>query len=296
LALRDAAPKIGAIRAEADGQWGVAALDLGTGEFIGFDADGIYPLASVFKVPVLVELFRQADQGILDLDERIEFRPEHRMPGSGALRELTPGFALTLRDYAMLMIILSDNSATDMVMAATGRRGITPAMRELGLERTWVSRTCGQILASLAGYEVEVPTPQQVSEINAALRAGRRGKATWCYDEGDTNNAGTPAELVRLFELIYRGQAASPEGCEAMLDILRRQQLKQRLPLYLPPNVVTAHKTGTLPGVVNDAGLMYVGEERVCAVAVLSKSGADRVAGSEAVARIGLAICEAMQA
>lgn len=294
MSLSHARPRIERLLSEAQGRFGVAAKDLTTGSTILINADELFPLASVFKIPVLVELYRQVDRGLLQLDRRFEFTRDDRMPGSGVLRTLQPGFALTLRDYAMLMIIVSDNSATDKVMAAIGRHTITPTLRELGLDRTSVSRTCGQILATLAGYEVEVPTQEQVEAILTALREGRRVSSGWAHDETDRNNVGTPAEMIQLLELIHNGEAASQDACGEMLGILRSQQLKQRLPLWLPADVVSAHKTGTLPGVVNDAGLIYIQPDQVCAVAVFSKSGADRNHGSQTIAQIGLAIYEAL--
>ncbi len=294
MSLTKAAPQVQALVTSAQGRFGVAAKDLTTGETLQLNAEELYPLASTFKIPVLVELYRQADRGEVDVNERFEFTLADRMPGSGVLQTLAPGFALTLRDYAMLMIIVSDNSATDKVMHAIGRNSITPAMRDLGLDRTYVSRTCGQILATLAGYEVELPTPQQVQEILAVLRGGQQARTSWAYEESERNNVGTPTDMVRLLELVHNGEAASAEGCGHILEILRSQQLKQRLPLRLPPGVVTAHKTGTLPGVVNDAGLMYLDSGQACAIAVFSKDGADRNAGSETIAQIALAIYQAL--
>ena len=294
LSLKSALPQIETIVAEAAGRFGVAARDLATGETIEINGQEHYPLASVFKIVTLVELFRQADSGRLELDQRVAFDIADRMPGSGVLVGLTPGFSLTLRDYATLMIIVSDNSATDKVMAAVGRHSLNQTLRQLGLAGISVSRTCGQILASLAGMEVETPTPDEVAEVIKRLQAGESSEATWAFAETEENNVATPVAMVELLAMIHGGRVASAAACAGMIDILRRQQFKQRLPLYLPPKVTTAHKTGTLPGVVNDAGLIYLPNDKVCAVAVLSKQGADRALGSAAIGRIGLAIYEAL--
>jgi beta-lactamase class A len=295
MGLTSAQDRIRDILAGAQGRFGVSARDLTTGEELGINSTEVFPLASVFKIPVLVELFRQADAGRVDLDRRLEFAADDRAPGSGVLRELVPGFALTIRDYALLMIILSDNSATDKVLRAIGAANVTPCMRELGLRSTWVSRSCAQILGSLAGIGSERPTPDEVTEILARLGDGRYNPNTWAYAETDENNASTPAEMVDLLELIYRGRAASPAACRAMLSIMRKQQLKGRIPLLLPPGVVTEHKTGTLPGVVNDAGLIYVTKDHVCALAVFSKGGADRARGPEVIGQVALAVYEAVR-
>src|SRR4051794_29608462 len=112
----------------------LAAMNVTTGEEVGLDADRAMPTASVFKLPLLVEVFRQAEEGTLDLDERVEFRVEDVVMGSGILRDFRPGLRPSLYDLAMLMTIVSDNSATNMLLDRVGGyERVNATMRDLGL-------------------------------------------------------------------------------------------------------------------------------------------------------------------
>ena len=101
-----------------DGTFAVMARDLKTGEEVSVNPDVLVPTASVFKVPVLVEVFRKAHLGLLNLHDRHELTEEDKCPGSGVLKELLPGVQLTYEDLAVLMIIISDNTATDLCLDA----------------------------------------------------------------------------------------------------------------------------------------------------------------------------------
>lgn len=167
----------------------------------------------MFKIAVLVEVFRQGEAGRLDLNGRVPVTNEAVRRGTGVLQYLDPAVALSIRDLAVLMIVLSDNTATELLLQKVGVERVNATLRELGLTQTWVTR----------------PLPECVS---------------------------TPHEMARLLELIYRDRAAGPAACAAMADILKRQQHNDRIPLLLPALPV-AHKTGELPGIRNDAGIVY---------------------------------------
>ena len=110
--------------------------------------------ASTFKVPILVELYRQVDRGIVDPTARLELTDEVRSPGGGTLKELDSGLRLTIHDLAMLMIIVSDNTATDMLYNLVGRDSPQRHDAEdLGLERTSLPMTCKELLYSMYGVE-----------------------------------------------------------------------------------------------------------------------------------------------
>src|SRR5262245_8553142 len=118
------------IRAE----WGVYVKFLATGEEVGLDADAVMDTMSVIKIPLLLELLRQAEEGLVDLDERIVLDTRHKRFGTGVLQLLDDGLALSLRDAATLMIVQSDNTATDLCFEAVGGpEAPNRLMRELGL-------------------------------------------------------------------------------------------------------------------------------------------------------------------
>lgn len=235
------------------GELGLYIRHLESGEEFGHQADSPFLTASVFKIPVLVELFRQAEQGRLSLEQRVVVREADKLPGTGVLKELSDGHQATVRELAMLMIIVSDNTATDLLMALTGKEPINRSMRELGLARTRVDFTCRELLTDLLTPVAEADGEAAVSRWGS-LRLNMRCKAMTDLEENDVS---TPREISRLLELIHLGQAASPDSCAAMIDILKRQQVNDRVPVMLPLGTEVAHKTGELPGIRNDAAIVY---------------------------------------
>ncbi|HEX5992309.1 MAG TPA: serine hydrolase, partial [Thermomicrobiales bacterium] len=130
-----------AIVANAGGEVALAAMNLTTGEEVARNADRSMPTASVFKLPLLVEVFRQAATGALDLEDRVTLRAEDVVMGSGILRDFGPGLQPTLGDLAMMMVIVSDNSATNLLLDRVGGpRQVNATMRDLGLSSIVVHR------------------------------------------------------------------------------------------------------------------------------------------------------------
>src|SRR5437016_442207 len=137
--------------ANVNGHVGVAARHLVTGQEFRHNADDIYFTASTLKVPVLVELFRQVSVGKTDLESRITLRDPFRVPGSGVLRELDNGLQLTVKDAATLMIIVSDNTATDMMYHLVGRDNLNGTMQRLGLTKTRTPMSVRELLFNMVG-------------------------------------------------------------------------------------------------------------------------------------------------
>src|SRR5215207_8065999 len=130
-----------AIVDQAGGEVALAAMNLTTGEEVTRNGERSMPTASVFKLPLLVEVFRQATTGSLDLDERVTLRTEDVVVGSGILRDFGPGLQPTLRDLAMMMVIVSDNSATNLLLDRVGGpQQVNATMRDLGLPSIVVHR------------------------------------------------------------------------------------------------------------------------------------------------------------
>jgi beta-lactamase class A len=105
-----------------DGKLGISVKNLGSGEVASLNGGELFPTASVFKVPVIVELYRQVDAGTISLDEKVALVERDKVPGSGILRELGEGLEFSMQDLIELMMILSDNTATDL-LTARARRG-----------------------------------------------------------------------------------------------------------------------------------------------------------------------------
>lgn len=216
------------------GDLGVAAWNLTTGKEVGFRADEVFPTASVIKLPVLVELMRQTVSGQLVLDERVELRGEDKRGGSGILKVFDAGLRPTLRDVATLMIVLSDNTATNVVIDAVG--GVEPvnrAMDELGLSTI---RLHNRIDFEVIGDDVR--------------RLGESSSRDMCA----------------LARGIAERTVFGPKVCEAVEGVLAAQQYLDQAPRYvevspyaaelgLDPRVSVANKTGFFTGTRADTGI-----------------------------------------
>jgi beta-lactamase class A len=276
---------------DAPGVFGVAATHLQTGQTAGHLDDQLFQLASAFKIPILVTLMRDVEAGKIRLDQRIELKREERVPGSGILQELDAGAALTVKDLATLMTIVSDNYATDLVIGLVGLENINAHMRELGLETIHLRHTCWQLLSHCVGMEETAPSPAGFDEYELREETGQYEVIHDVSKPTTENNVATPKDLNRLLSMIAQKEILSEASCELMIDILRRQQFNSRLPYLLPPGTKVAHKTGTVNEVVNDAGIIYLPEGKgAIAITVLSRGVIDKIAGEQTIARIAKTI------
>ena len=218
------AAQLEAAAAAVDGVMGYVVVDIQSGERFERLPDEIFPLASTIKVAILYELFKQADEGRLNLDEVRALDRRHVVGGSGVLTQLTAP-AMPLRDYAILMVVLSDNTATNLLIDAVGMENVTRRMNALGMKTLLLRRKM----------------------IDA--EAARRG------DE----NVGTPNDVARLLTAIYRSEGLTKASSDAIIEILRKPKASA-LRDGVPGNVPVANKTGTLEGVAADAGIVYLAD------------------------------------
>lgn len=191
------------------------------GEATGFNEDLPLVAASVVKVPVMVEAFRQFRAGLLDPDEQVTIRPEDRMPSCGALTYLSDKVRPTLMDLTTLMIILSDNTAANLMIDRVGVDAVNRTMEERGVPGICLRRKFFQ--------------PQL-----AAL--------------GVTNTV-TARGCGVLLEKMAKGELLGGEDDARMLSILYNQRLNGKIPFFLH-GVKIAHKTGEDDGTTHDAALI----------------------------------------
>ena len=263
---------------EASGaEMAVCADHLESGQRIEIDAGRVFPLCSVLKIPVLVEAFRQIEGGRFALDDRWTLTTAEKNLPSGVLVFFEDGLAPTVRDLLTLMIIISDNTATDMVMHRLGEGSVTRTMHSLGLTDICVPMTIREIFDDL------LPSSDPTQDM-LALAAAPRKRGGRCYSLGADNDVGTPAALTELLARIWRGEIVSRAAGDAMLEILLKQQLNDRLPRYLPPGTPCAHKTGTLPGIRNDSGIIYASGTSHVAVTIFARWD-DEAARDDPIAR-----------
>ena len=264
------------------GIMGVCVQDVASGQEIGVRLDEPLPMASVCKIPILVTAYRRHDAGKLDLTERIEITEATRCFGSGLFNAFDVGLRPTVHDLLLMMIVVSDNAATDLILGQLDAEEVTRTMQGLGLNHIRVQRTIARLIGDYFialdpglgemkfgewdAFCERTPGLKERGEDADAIREAVNKSAA----EQDTS---TVRDMANLCAQIVRHECASPESCDAMLDILNKQQLNGRLPRHLPPFTKFPHKTGTLGcgAVCNDAGILYLNGEPAAAVAVLSR-------------------------
>ena len=214
-----------------DGDKGVYIKNLITGETFAYGENTPVVAASVIKIPVMIEVFRAAREGELSLDEVHALRDEERLPSCGTLKAMHTGIEMTLLDLVKLMIIVSDNAATNILIRRVGIESVNKTLRALGCEKTTLRRLL---------FDAE---------------ASRRGVV----------NHITAGEMGVLLEKLWRGEIVSPEASRAMMDILLDQRLNGKLPFFLhPQDIDVAHKTGEDDGITHDVGVIFAKEPIVC--------------------------------
>ncbi|MFB4299223.1 serine hydrolase [Actinomadura sp. NTSP31] len=217
------------------GTLGVVAHDLGTGERAEVNAGHRFTSASVIKLAVMAAVLAEAGAGGRSLDDRLPAPPDARVPGSGVIKDLADAAEFSVRDLVTLMIIVSDNTATNLLIDLVGRDAVNAWCAGRGLHGTVLARVM----------------------MDAAAR--ERGE----------ENLTTPADVAALLTGLVRGELLGEEGTAFALDVLARQQVNDRLPRHLPPGVTLAHKTGELASVCHDAGIVLAkGREPIILVAM----------------------------
>ena len=237
-----------------DGVLGVYVLDLATGNTVTLNADEVFPTASTIKIAILAELFRQAQQGKLSLNETYTLQSSDLVGGSGIASALTPGVTkLTLRDVAALMISLSDNSMTNVLINRLGMDNVNVLLDTLGLTHTRLRRKMMDIKAAAEGRE----------------------------------NVATPREICQLLEALYRGKVFNKQFTEDFFNLLSVHK-ESYIPRLLPEDLRIANKPGELEGVRNDCGLVFTGK-RPYVLCVMSSYVHHERDADDAIAKISLA-------
>lgn len=267
------------------------AVAVGTDREVGHRPDTAVVSASTFKLPVLVELFRQADAKAVDLTEQVTVPVDDRAPGPTGLSVMLDPVAMSWRDLAMSMMVVSDNAATDVICARVGLPNVNNTMRVLGLPDTHLEDDCRGIFRTLA-EDVGVAALEDVplappAAVLDAMRAVR--------PEG--TNRTIARDMTRLLQLIYTDAAASAQSCAQMRSILRNQVWPHRLAAGFPEDdVFTAGKTGTLIVWRNEVGVVGFPDGPLFAVAVYTRSRQPKIKDPAADAVIGAAARTAIDA
>jgi len=242
-------------------------LDAPSGE-VAVDADQPVALASVFKVAVLVELFRQADRAVLDLAEQVPVPVHGRTRGVTGLAAMRDPARLSLRDLAFLMMTVSDVAATDVLLDRIGLDAVNATLEALGLARTRLRGTCADMLA-LVREDLALSDDGQLADRLAGAASRLELRAL----DPERTSGGTARELTSLLAAIWRDEAAEPASCAEMRAIMAAQVWPHRLAAGFPSDAMAvAGKTGTLPTLRNEVGVVEFPDERRYAVAVFTRS------------------------
>lgn len=233
--------------AEHRGVVGLVLLEGRTGALLSIRGDEPSPSASVIKIPILFELMYRVEEGDVGLDDPLSMLELDRTAGSGILQHLSTPFSLTVRDAALLMTALSDNTATNLLLEKLGPRTVGERMASLGMPETRVFR-------KVFGNPADSFDPA--------------GSERWGF--GVT----TPMDQSRLLAWIHRGDAVGPEASAEMLRMLGAQFYREGLPRELPDGVRVAHKTGSISAARHDCGIVF-GPQREYVLCIMTRENED---------------------
>jgi beta-lactamase class A len=282
----------------AGGTLGVSAVHLETGRRIAFNGQERFPMASTYKVPIAVQLLHQVDQEAVSLDRMVELKTSDFHPGSGMLTELLSksGVSLSVRNLLELMLVLSDNTAADLLLRlAGGPEAVTARVRAMGIQDMDIHRPTVNLIADSEGYALPPENewkPDLFQKLYEATTEESR-KAALRNFQTDPRDTSSPEAMAMLLERMVRGEGLKSESRALLLDIMERCQTgKARIKGILPPGTVVVHKTGTFSGITNDAGIINLPQDAGhVAIAVFVKSSERTPAERErAIAQVSRAV------
>lgn len=214
---------------------GLVAVDLTSGETLQFNQDMVFTQASAIKIPILLEVYNQAHQGKFKLTDLREINPANVVGGTGILKDLVDSAQFSIRNLAVLMITLSDNTATNALIDLVGMPHINATLQKMGYKQTKVQRKMIQSAASGRGEE----------------------------------NISTPAEAARMLQMLHKGEFVNKAVSQEIVSVLKKNSRgNSRLAAGVPANVPLAFKPGGLNGVSTEWALVLL-PERPYAVAIM---------------------------
>ena len=250
-----------------EGTVGVAAKHLESGQELFINGTTPFPLASVFKVPVLVEVMAQIEEGRFSLEDEISVQIPDQHLGSGMLSDLdVPGIKLSIRNLINLMMLISDNSAADLLVTKVGPENVNSRLQSFGIDGITVDRTCQELILEAIGADPEKYTGMGIDEVTQSYRKEMRENPQ-AFEEATANfsqvikDQSTPQAMNVLLEKIFKKEILDDPSCEHIISVMLKCQTgTRRIKGDLPRGVTVAHKTGTIGGTVNDVGILYLPE------------------------------------
>ena len=247
--------KIENIVEESSANISVSFYDLDQGEGFSIKGDEKVPSASMIKLLILLKALDECDKGKINLEDTIKLDDYEKVDGSGILKELSGDHKFSIRELLTLMIIVSDNTATNILIDLLGMEEINKIGHDLGLEKTSLERKMMDSHAREKGLD----------------------------------NFTSSNEILKLLKMIYEKDFVSEDYSDLALDILLRQQERQRLQRYLPEDLKIASKSGDLDNLENDGGIFFT-ENKNYILVVLVNQAESNVLAKEIIGEISLKI------
>jgi len=248
-----------------EGELGVAVKHLESGEELDINGETLFPMASVFKLPILVEVMAQIQERQFSLEDEISIQPRDQHLGSGMISDLdAPGIKLSVRNLINMMMMISDNSATDILLEKVGAEGVNNRLRSYGIEDITVNRTCQYLIMDYLGLDYKKYKDIPLTELVSTYRKERKQNPQ-AFREASKRfsqvlkDQSTPKAMNRLLELIFNKEILDEASCDHILSVMFRCQTGgRRIKGDLPRGTKAAHKTGTIGGTVNDSGIIVL--------------------------------------
>ena len=215
--------KIYGLLKELPGHIGLYYKDIASGRELCYNEDMPFIAASVIKLPIMMDVYKKVASGKLSFSDTLEMKEFKKVGGCGAICSIDEDIALSIKSLVRLMITISDNTATNILIRHAGIDNLAQSFEEMGLKKTVVGREL---------YDME------------ALERG-------------VQNYFTPKEIGSLLESLYNGTFINKDASKEMLDIMKAQQICHKISDGLPADVQVANKTGESSGVTHDAGIVY---------------------------------------
>ncbi len=286
---------------------GIAMTHIEKGLSVNIHGTRSFPLASVFKVPILITVLKKIDDGELTLSTPITIREQDKCIGSGTLKDLSAGSKTSVKNCIELMITISDNTATDILWNLIGDESVNELLSRLDLKKSniYISNRPGYLISLALGKEFHGRTSSQIAAVWKKKNMDERRKSirkvleeyksltlrnfeatenssaaqqTGISYSGDVvvaealDNLCSPCDMTELLTKLYRGELLSAPSTRYCLAVMGRTKYNSRIPRDLPPSARVFHKTGTICGIVNDVGIIEISKDNHIAIAVLVRN------------------------
>jgi len=283
--------KISQIAATSGGTVGVTAIHIESGKRVSLNGAERFPMASVYKLPIALQVLRRVERGELKLSDTVKLSEHDFRPGVSPVIKEVKGKSLTVTITRLLdlMLGMSDNTASDILMRqAGGPEAITARLRELGIKGVDVNRSEAQMALDFWG--VRQPPPESewtlalFDKLKAEVKPAER-EAAAAAAVSEMRDTSTPDAMAELLIKFHRGETLGTEGTERVLRIMKASPTgPARLKGLLPKGTVVAHKTGTIGSMTNDVGIIKLpGDGGHIAIAVFVKGSTKSVEERERV-------------